>query len=84
MSVGRRVVREEEHTMGVGLSLLFIAAGAILEWGINVSSSSSGPVDLNAVGIILIVVGAIGLVMSLLFWSSWGGWTPGRGRDMYP
>ena len=56
--------------MGVGVSLLLIAAGAILTWA--VSAEASG-VDLNAVGVILMVVGGIGLVLSLVFWSSWGG-----------
>jgi hypothetical protein len=56
--------------MGVGVSLLLIAAGAILTWA--VSAEASG-IDLNAVGVILMVVGGIGLVLSLVFWSSWGG-----------
>jgi hypothetical protein len=56
--------------MGVGVSLLLIAAGAILTWA--VSAEASG-VDLNTVGVILMVVGGIGLVLSLVFWSSWGG-----------
>ena len=30
-------------------------------------------IDLNMVGIILMVVGAIGLLMSMIFWSTWGG-----------
>ena len=56
--------------MGVGVSLLLIAAGAILTWA--VSAEASG-IDLNTVGVILMVVGAVGLVLSLVFWSSWGG-----------
>ena len=56
--------------MGVGVSLLLIAAGAILTWA--VSAQTSG-IDLNTVGVILMVVGAVGLVLSLVFWSSWGG-----------
>jgi hypothetical protein len=56
--------------MGVGVSLLLIAAGAILTWA--VSAEASG-IDLNTVGVILMVVGGIGLVLSLVFWSSWGG-----------
>jgi len=62
--------------MGIGLSLVFIAAGAILTWA--VSASVSG-VSLEAVGVILMIVGAIGLVLSLVFWSSWGGF--GGARD---
>jgi hypothetical protein len=56
--------------MGVGVSLLLIAAGAILTWA--VSAEASG-IDLNTVGVILMVVGGVGLVLSLVFWSSWGG-----------
>jgi len=55
--------------MGVGVSLLLIAAGAILTWAVTAEASG---VDLNTVGVILMVVGAIGLVLSLVFWSSWG------------
>ena len=56
--------------MGVGVSLLLIAAGAILAWA--VSAETSG-IDLNTVGVILMIVGAVGLLLSLVFWSSWGG-----------
>ena len=52
------------------MSLLLIAAGAILTWA--VSADASG-VDLTTIGVILMVVGAVGLVISLVFWSSWGG-----------
>ncbi len=56
--------------MGIGVSLLLIAVGAILVWG--VTGELSG-IDLDAVGVILMVVGALGAVLSMIFWSSWGG-----------
>jgi Domain of unknown function (DUF6458) len=56
--------------MGIGASLLLIAAGAILIWAVETEVSG---VDLDAVGWILLVVGAIGALLSILFWSSWGG-----------
>jgi Domain of unknown function (DUF6458) len=62
--------------MGIGVSLILIAAGAILTWA--VSASVSG-VDINAVGVILMIVGAVGLLLSLMFWSSWGGYGVARG-----
>ena len=62
--------------MGVGVSLIFIAAGAILTWAVEKTVSG---IDLNAVGVILMVVGAVGFVLSLVFWSSWGG-SDGRRR----
>jgi len=30
-------------------------------------------IDINTIGWILMIVGAIGILLSLLFWSSWGG-----------
>ncbi len=56
--------------MGLGVSLILIAAGAILAWGVNVSSSG---VDLNTIGVILLVVGIIGALLSMIFWSTWAG-----------
>ena len=56
--------------MGIGVSLILIAAGAILTWAGHATVSG---LDINAVGVILMIVGAIGLVLSLMFWSSWGG-----------
>ena len=54
--------------MGIGASLFLIAVGAVMAWGINVDSTSG--FDINTIGVILMVVGAIGAVVSLLFWSS--------------
>ena len=65
--------------MGVGVSLILIAAGAILVWGVT---GEIGGVDEDAIGWILMVIGAIGLVLSMIFWSSWGG-VPGRRRGTY-
>lgn len=56
--------------MGTSLSLVMIGVGAILTWA--VSASVSG-VDLDAVGVILMIVGAVGLIVSLAYWSTWGG-----------
>lgn len=62
--------------MGIGLSILLVAVGAVLTWA--VSAEVSG-VDLTAVGVILMIVGGLGLLLSLVFWSSWGGF--GGARD---
>jgi Domain of unknown function (DUF6458) len=56
--------------MGIGVSLILIAAGAILTWAVNATVSG---IDINTIGVILMVVGAIGLILSVMFWSSWGG-----------
>jgi hypothetical protein len=56
--------------MGLGLGLFLVAIGAILAWAVNVDISG---VDVTAVGYILLVVGAIAILLSLAFWSSWAG-----------
>jgi hypothetical protein len=56
--------------MGVGVSLILIAVGAVLAWAVDVSTSGF---NLNTVGYILLIVGIIGLLLSLIFWSSWAG-----------
>ena len=63
--------------MGLGVSLFLIAVGAILTFAVNATVSG---VSINTVGWILMIVGAVGILLSLLFWSSWGGATGGRRR----
>ena len=58
--------------MGIPVSLLLIAGGAILTWGITDEPSG---LNLDAIGVILMVIGIVGLVLTLLLWRSW--WGPG-------
>jgi hypothetical protein len=62
--------------VGLGVSLFLIAVGAILAFAVTVEVSG---IDLEIVGWILMIVGGLGILLSLIFWSSWGGW--GRSRD---
>jgi hypothetical protein len=62
--------------MGIGVSLFLIAVGAVLDFAVDVRTSGF---NLNTIGVILMIVGGIGLLMSLFFWSSWGG--PRRRED---
>lgn len=56
--------------MGMSVSIVLIAVGAILRWAVTATTSG---INLQTVGMILLVVGIIGLVASMIFWSSWGG-----------
>ncbi len=56
--------------MGTSISLVLIAVGAILTWAVTATASG---IDISTVGVILMIVGAVGLVLSILFWSTWGG-----------
>jgi len=58
--------------MGLPVSLILIAAGAFLAWGITDEPSG---LNLDAIGAILIVMGIIGFILTLLMWRSW--WGPG-------
>ncbi len=53
--------------MGIGVSVFLLAVGAILAFAIDVTAEG---VNLNTIGIILMIVGAIGLLVSLVFASS--------------
>jgi len=63
--------------MGLGVSIFLIAVGAVLTWAVNASVSG---LELNTIGVILMIVGILGLVLSLIFWSSWGGVAGGSRR----
>src|SRR3954447_8310879 len=56
--------------MGFGISLILMAVGAILTWAVH---SESSAVDVNTVGVILMIVGLVGFLLSLAFWSTWFG-----------
>lgn len=49
--------------MGIGISILLIAIGAILLWAVTATVAG---VSINTIGLILIVVGAVGLVVGLV------------------
>jgi hypothetical protein len=55
--------------VGIAVSLILIAFGAILTWAVNEEPSG---LDLTVVGVILMIVGLVGFILTLLFWSEWG------------
>jgi hypothetical protein len=57
--------------MGIGVGLFLTAAGAILVWGVQADAEG---LNVDAIGVILMVTGLVGVLLSLVFWSSWGGW----------
>jgi Domain of unknown function (DUF6458) len=57
--------------MGIGASIFLIAVGLILALAVNVDTN--GAIDVVMIGWILTIVGIVGMLLSLVFWSSWGG-----------
>jgi hypothetical protein len=64
--------------MGIGVSIFLLAVGAILTFALNAEVSG---INLDTVGVILMVVGVIGLMFSAMFWSSWGGFGGARREE---
>jgi hypothetical protein len=66
--------------MGFGGGLTLTAVGAILAWADTATTSGF---NVHTIGYILLVVGIVGMLTSLIFWSSWAG--PGYfgGRRTY-
>jgi hypothetical protein len=56
--------------MGIGTSLVIFAIGAILRFAVAVTTTSF---NVHSIGVILMIVGGVGFLISLAFWSSWGG-----------
>ena len=56
--------------MGVGASLVLFAVGAVLRFATSVHTTGF---NIHGIGVILMIVGGVGFLISLVFWSSWGG-----------
>ncbi len=55
--------------MGLGVGLILIAVGAIMAWAVHVSTHGF---NIHTVGYILLVIGIIGALLSMIFWSKLG------------
>jgi predicted membrane channel-forming protein YqfA (hemolysin III family) len=58
--------------MGIGVSIFLMAVGAILAFAVDVSADG---INLDTVGVILIILGLVGILASLVWWDEW---TPRR------
>jgi multisubunit Na+/H+ antiporter MnhB subunit len=67
--------------VGIPISLILIAVGAILAFAVHQNPGAS--VDVDVVGWILMIVGLVGLLLSLFLWEQFGpgslGWHRGPG-----
>jgi hypothetical protein len=64
--------------MGIGTSIFLIAVGAILKFAVTADVSG---VSIATVGTILMIVGVVGLLISLFMLASWN--DRGVARDRY-
>ncbi len=56
--------------MTIGTSIVMIAIGAILAYAVEADIQG---IDIQTVGVILIILGIIGLILSLLYTFVWAG-----------
>ena len=69
--------------MGLGIGIFLAAVGAVLAFAVSYTVNG---VNIHTVGWILLIVGIIGIALSMIFWSSWAGpgyWTSSRRRTTY-
>ena len=62
----RGVPPKGEQPVGIGTSIFLIAIGAILYFAVNASISG---LEISTVGLILMIVGILGLIISIYFMS---------------
>ena len=60
--------------MPLGTSIFLIAVGAILRYAVTATVSG---IDITTVGLILMIVGIVGLLLSIVYMLAW---SPRRGR----
>jgi Domain of unknown function (DUF6458) len=53
--------------MGIGVSLFLLAVGAVLTFAVNATVSG---IEISTVGIILMIIGGVGLLISLMLVST--------------
>ena len=56
--------------MGFGVGILLAAVGAVLAFAVTKNVNG---LNIHTVGWILLIVGIIGVALSMIFWSSWAG-----------
>jgi hypothetical protein len=56
--------------MGIVTSMFLIAAGAIMRFAVTAQGRGF---NVHTTGVVLLIVGAVGALLSIGFWASWGG-----------
>lgn len=61
--------------MGIVVSMLLIAVGAIMRFAVTVQGHGF---NVRTTGVILIIIGIVGAILSIVYWASWGGFAHNR------
>ena len=63
--------------MGIVTSMIMIAVGAIMRFAVTAQGHGF---NVHTTGVVLMVVGILGALLSIGFWASWGGFSHGGQR----
>src|SRR5690242_7628152 len=69
----RVIATLEGNTMALGVGLVLAAIGAVIAFAYNPGTTPTYGIDVHTVGIILLVAGLAGVLLSLILWSTWAG-----------
>ena len=61
--------------MGIGVGLVLAGIGAVLAFAVDKHVNG---IDVQTVGVILMIIGGLGVLLSMALWSTW---SPGRRRE---
>jgi len=64
--------------MGFGTSLVIFAVGAIMRFAVSVTATGF---NIHTIGVILMIVAGVGVLLSVGFWNSWGGFGGSSNRS---
>jgi hypothetical protein len=67
--------------MGIGIGLILVAVGAVLTFAVHASVNG---VDIQTIGVILMIVGAVGVVLDLVMFAPRRRSTQTIERSVYP
>ena len=74
-----RLRRETVGIMGIVTSMVMIAVGAIMRFAVTAQGHGF---NVHTAGVVLMVVGILGALLSIGFWASWGGFSHGGQRGI--
>jgi hypothetical protein len=63
--------------MGMVASMFLIAVGAIMRFAVTAQGKGF---SVHTTGVVLMIVGIVGALLSIVYWASWGGFGHGRRR----
>jgi hypothetical protein len=63
--------------MGMVASMFLIAVGAIMRFAVTAQGKGF---SVHTTGVVLMIVGIVGALLSIVYWASWGGFGRRRGQ----